>query len=56
MTKVELIQTVRELNSTASVEFLTQFNEVELEEYVDHLLEVDTVELTAAAAPPIPYN
>ena len=55
MTKAELIQTVRELNLTASVEFLSQFNEIELEEYVDHLLEVDTVELTAAAGP-MSYN
>ena len=55
MTKSELIQTVRELNSTASAEFLSQFNEIELEEYVDHLLEIDTCELTAVT-PPVPYN
>lgn len=55
MTKIELIQTVRELNSTASPEFLSQFNEIELEEYVDHLLELDGSELTAAA-PAAPYN
>jgi len=51
MDKTELIETVRELNSTASVEFLSQFNEQQLQEYVDHLLELDFIDLTAAVAP-----
>ncbi|MCP4710159.1 MAG: hypothetical protein GY869_16170 [Planctomycetes bacterium] len=49
MSKAELIDAVRELNSTASKEFLSQFNERQLQEYIDHLLEVDFVNLTAIA-------
>ena len=48
MEKYELIEAVRELNSTASAEFLSQFSEYELQEYVDHLLELDLSVLTAA--------
>jgi len=48
MDKTELIETVRELNSTASAEFLTQFSEQQLQEYINHLLELDFVDLTAA--------
>ena len=55
MSKSELIETVRELNLTASVEFLSQFNEFELQEYISHLQQVDTLELTAAA-PVSPFN
>lgn len=55
MSKSELIETVRELNLTASVEFLSQFNEFELQEYISHLQQVDSLELTAAS-PGSPYN
>ena len=48
MSKIELIEAVRELNSTASTEFLAQFDETELQEYIDHLLELDMCNLTAA--------
>ena len=41
MDKFELIESVRELNPTASVEFLTQFHEKDLEEYLDHHMEAD---------------
>ena len=47
MIKSELIETVREFNSTASVEFLSQFSNIELQEYIDHLREVDDMELIA---------
>jgi hypothetical protein len=47
MNKFELIESIRELNHTASVEFLSQFNEGELQEYIDHLLAVDMSDLTA---------
>lgn len=49
MNKFELIEEVRQLNSTASVEFLSQFDNFELQEYIDHLLEVPTCNLTASA-------
>jgi hypothetical protein len=54
MSKAELIDAVRELNSTASSEFLSQFNERQLQEYIDHLLELDFVDLTAIAVSPLP--
>jgi hypothetical protein len=55
MTKFELIESIRELNSTASVEFLSQFGEDELQEYIEHLLELDSSSLTAAT-PAVPFN
>ena len=54
MSKTELIDAVRELNTTASKEFLSQFNERQLQEYIDQLLEVDFVDLTAIAVSPPP--
>jgi len=54
MSKAELIDAVRELNTTASKEFLSQFNERQLQEYIDQLLEVDFVDLTAIAVSPPP--
>jgi len=56
MTKTELIDTVRELNPTASVTFLTQFNQEELREYIEHLLEVHKEDLSAVATASFPYN
>ena len=47
MTKSELIDAVREFNHTASIEFLSQFNEDQLQEYIDHLLEADIASMTA---------
>ncbi len=55
MSKVELIESIRELNCTASFEFLSQFEEEELTEYMDHLLALDLRELTAAV-PCMPFN
>jgi hypothetical protein len=51
MKKPELIEAVRELNFTASPEFLTQFNEQQLQEYFDHLRELDLGDLTASTPP-----
>lgn len=51
MDKFELIETVRELNSTASIEFLSQFSDYQLQEYIDHLLEVHSSQLTASLTP-----
>jgi hypothetical protein len=54
MNKFELIENIRELNHTASVEFLSQFSEMELQEYIDHLLAVDLTCLTAVGAVTVP--
>jgi len=56
MNKFELIEEVRRLNSTASVEFLSQFNIEELQEYVEHLMELDTADLSAAVPVAVPFN
>lgn len=48
MDKAELIEAIRELNSSATPEFLEQFPEYELQEYVDHLLALNMSQLTAA--------
>lgn len=49
MNRTDLIDAIRELNTTASAEFLAQFPTIELEKYCDHLLELDSHDLTAAA-------
>jgi len=54
MSKAELIDAVRELNCTATKEFLAQFNERQLQDYLDNLLELDFVDLTAIAVAPLP--
>ncbi len=38
MCKRQLIEEIRVLNATAPVRFLTQFDEVALQQYLDHLL------------------
>jgi len=55
MDKFELIESVREMNPTATVEFLSQFTEYELEEYMNHLLEAEMSPL-AALVPTEPFN
>ncbi|MBN2211408.1 MAG: hypothetical protein JW709_08435 [Sedimentisphaerales bacterium] len=55
MNKFELIETIRELNNTASIEFLSQFTADELQEYAEHLMSLAAEELTAMA-PAIPYH
>jgi len=37
MSKRQLIDNIREINTTAQPEFLVQFNEQALEQYLDHL-------------------
>ncbi|MBI9018235.1 MAG: hypothetical protein JEZ07_13345 [Phycisphaerae bacterium] len=56
MNKFELIEAIRQLNFTASVDFLTQFDEKELTEYLHHLSEVDKADLTAAIPSCVPFN
>ena len=56
MDKFELIETIRELNSTASIEFLSQFSEQELEEYLDHLLEADIISTEEQLVPSVPFH
>jgi len=48
MTKTELIEAVRELNATATPDFLAQFPEEQLQQYVDQLLQLPSSQLTAA--------
>lgn len=50
MTKMELIENVREINRTASIEFLSQFNEEQLQEYLDHLRQITYTKLTTTSA------
>ena len=50
MSKSELIDTIRELNTTATMEFLDQFDIDELEEYCEHLMQLRVDDLTAASA------
>jgi hypothetical protein len=49
MDKVELIEGIREINRSATPEFLATFSEEQLRAYLDHLMEVDAQEeLTVA--------
>ena len=45
MSKSELIDCICEINKTAKPEFLTEFSEYELNEYLEHLMELDLEEL-----------
>ena len=56
MNKFELIEDIRRLNSTASVDFLSQFSIEELQEYAEHLMEVDTADLSASLPACVPFN
>jgi len=47
MNKAELIEAIRELNFTASVDFLSQFTPEQLQQYLEHLLELSMAQLTA---------
>ena len=50
MNKAELIEAIRELNFTASVDFLAQFTPEQLQQYLEHLLELNMSQLTAVTA------
>ncbi len=56
MTKFEMIEEIRRLNYTASIEFLSQFDELELREYIEHLHQIDSIDLTAAMPACVPFN
>ncbi len=45
MSKNELINCICEINKSASPEFLSNFTEEELNEYLEHLMELDLEEL-----------
>ncbi len=55
MNKFELIETIRELNQSASIEFLSQFTADELQEYAEHLMTLNNEDL-AVTAPVTPYH
>jgi len=49
MDKTELIEGIREINKSATPEFLASFSEEQLRAYLDHLMAVDVEEeLTVA--------
>ena len=41
MSKYELVNYICEINTSAKSDFLEQFNETELSEYLEHLMELD---------------
>jgi hypothetical protein len=45
MSKNELIDCICEINKTADPEFLSVFSEEQLNEYLEHLMELDIEEL-----------
>jgi len=45
MSKDELIHCICEINKSASPEFLSNFSEEQLNEYLEHLMELDLEEL-----------
>jgi len=49
MNKKELIEGIREINKSATPEFLASFSNEELRAYLDHLMEVDVAEEVAIA-------
>ena len=48
MSKTELINCICEINKTAKPEFLADFSEEELNEYLEHLMELDLEEMGVA--------
>ena len=56
MNKFEIIEEINRLNTTASIDFLSQFSEKELLEYLEHLKAVRLEDLTAAVPTPVPFN
>ncbi len=49
MDKKELIEGIREINQSATPEFLASFSTEELRAYLDHLMEADVEEEAAVA-------
>jgi len=48
MSKSELINCICEINTSARPDFLENFSEEELHEYLEHLMELDLEELAVA--------
>jgi hypothetical protein len=49
MDKRELIDCIREINKSARPEFLANFSEEELKDYLEHLMELDLQELAVCS-------
>ncbi len=49
MNKKDLIECIREINRSATPEFLASFSEEQLRAYLDHLMEVDAAEEVTVA-------
>jgi hypothetical protein len=49
MSKRELIDCICEINKSAKPEFLAKFEEIELKDYLEHLMELDLEELLVCA-------
>ena len=56
MNKFEIIEEINRMNTTASIEFLSQFSGEELLEYLEHLKAVRHEDLTAAIPASVPFN
>ncbi|MCF7957334.1 MAG: hypothetical protein K9M57_02665 [Phycisphaerae bacterium] len=56
MNKFEIIEEINRLNTTASIEFLSQFSDGELTEYLEHLKAVRHEDLTAMVPTCVPFN
>ena len=50
MTKRELIDCICEINTTAKPEFLAEFSEEQLNDYLEHLMELNLQELVPSCA------
>ena len=46
MTKRELIECICEINKSAKPEFLADFSEEDLKDYLEHLMELDLQEIS----------
>ena len=51
MTKRELIDGILQFNRTAAPEFLSQFNNEELAEYLDHLRQAEEIAIARGPSP-----
>jgi hypothetical protein len=41
MSKIEIIELIREINTTATADFLASFSADQLDEYLENLLKID---------------
>lgn len=49
MSKYEIIECILEINKTARPEFLDQFPKEDLDQYLEHLMEIDLEEVALCA-------